>query len=232
MRAVHLTGFSDYARVHALQERLVEARRAGQIDDVLLTLQHPPTITLGRSRGSAAHVVAPGDAPVVQIERGGDVTWHAPGQLVGYPIVALGEGEQDLRAFLRALEDSVVVVLGGLGVVAGRDDRNTGVWVDCEDGARRKICSLGVACRGWVTWHGLALNVDNELADFARVQPCGFGAEVMTRLADHVRPCPTADALVPALRAAIALRLGRPLQGCAEMSLDEAEDSMFGGNAG
>jgi len=228
MRAVHLTGLSDYARVHALQERLVEARRAGQIDDLLLTLQHPPTITLGRARGSAAHVVAPGDAPVVQIERGGDVTWHAPGQLVGYPIVALGEGEQDLRAFLRALEDGVVALLAGLGVASGRDERNTGVWVDCADGERRKICSLGVACRGWVTWHGLALNVDNELADFARIQPCGFGAEVMTRLADHVEPCPGADALVPLLRTALAARLGRPLGDEREMSLEEAEQSLFG----
>lgn len=231
MRAVHLTGLSDYARVHALQERLVEARRAGQIDDVLLTLQHPPTITLGRARGSAGHVVAPGDAPVVQIERGGDVTWHAPGQLVGYPIVALGEGEQDLRAYLGALEDAVVMVLEGQGVVGGRDERNTGVWVDCADGARRKICSLGVACRGWVTWHGLALNVDNDLADFARVQPCGFGADVMTRLADHVPDCPTPDELVPALRVALATRLRRSLGGCAEMSLDEAEVSLFDGNA-
>lgn len=200
---VVLDGLSPYAAVHALQERLVELRRAGRVGDVVLLLQHPPTITVGRRAEGLAGVVAPGDVPVVAIERGGEATYHAPGQLVAYPIVALDGPRRDVHAHLRALEEAVITVLAGLGIAGGRDARNTGVWV-----AGRKICSVGIAIRQWVTWHGLALNVDVDLGGFARIRPCGFDAEVMTRLADHVRSCPPASSLVEALGASLVDALG------------------------
>ncbi len=199
---VRLGGLSPYAAVHRLQEALVERVAAGSLGDVVLFLEHAPTITLGRKRDAEQSVIAPDGAPVVRVERGGDATWHAPGQLVVYPIVALPEGRRDLHAALRALEDSVIGLLGDLGLSAGRDPRNTGVWIDGH-----KVCSIGIAVRSWVTWHGLALNVDADLAGFGRIRPCGFDAEVMTRLADHLRPCPSIDALIPGLVAQLATHL-------------------------
>ncbi len=202
---LRLEGFTPYAAAHALQERLVEARAGGEIDDVLLMLEHPPTITVGRHRGSESSVLLPGEVPVVRVERGGDATYHGPGQLVSYPIVALLGDRRDLRAFLRGLESSVISALEPLGVQGTRDERNTGVWVPQLHGPARKICSIGIACRRWVTWHGLALNVDIELADFARIRPCGFGPGIMTRLVDEAPETPSLAVLVePVARALVA----------------------------
>lgn len=199
---VRLDGLTPYAAAHHLQEALVEAVAAGTLDDVVLLLEHPPTITLGRKRDAEASVLLPEGVPVVRVERGGDATWHAPGQLVVYPLVALPDGRRDLHAALRALEDAVIGLLDGLGLAAGRDPRNTGVWLDGH-----KVCSIGIAVRSWVTWHGLALNVDVDLGGFARIRPCGFDADVMTRLADHLTPCPTIDALVEPLSVHLATHL-------------------------
>jgi lipoate-protein ligase B len=201
-RLVRLLGTSPYPAVHALQEALVARRRQGG-PDVVLLLEHPPTITLGRRKTAIDNVLSADGVPVVPIERGGDVTWHAPGQLVAYPIVALDGPRRDVARHLRALEDAVIAVLAGLGLVGGRDERNTGVWID-----GRKTCSIGIALRQWVSWHGLALNVDVDLAGFARIRPCGFGADVMTRLADHVDPCPGVDDLAPKLGTALVDTLG------------------------
>lgn len=200
-RWVRLDGRSPYAAVHRLQEALV-ARVADGAEDVVLLLEHPPTITLGRKRDAERSVIAPEGVPVIRVERGGDATWHAPGQLVVYPIVALPEGRRDLHAALRALEDAVIGLLAELGVDAGRDDRNTGVWA-----GGRKLCSIGIAVRAWVTWHGLALNVANDLSGFSRIRPCGFDADVMTRLADLADPCPTLDALAWPLARQLAAHL-------------------------
>lgn len=201
-RFARLVGLSPYAAVHALQERLVDARRAGG-PDVVLLLEHPETITLGRRKTSADSVLAAGEVPVVPIERGGDATYHAPGQLVAYPIVALDGPRRDVGGHLAAMEEAVIAVLGGLGVQAGRDERNRGVWVD-----GRKVCSMGIAVRQWVAWHGLALNVDVDLLGFARIRPCGFASDVMTRVADHVAACPSVDALVRPLAHELDRALG------------------------
>jgi lipoyl(octanoyl) transferase len=213
-----LQGPCAYDEVHALQEALVAAVSAGAAPDTVLLLEHAPTITLGRKRGAEAHVLVPDGVPVVSVERGGDVTWHAPGQLVAYPIVALPPERRDLRGVLASLEDAVCDVVGDLGLEPRRDPRNTGVWLPCADGEVRKVCSVGVAVRSWVTWHGLALNVDNPLDAFARVRPCGLGPEVMTRLADHLAPCPGVDALVVPLAGALAARFG--LTGPVEVTAD------------
>jgi lipoyl(octanoyl) transferase len=231
-RFIHLTGPCPYAEVHALQEALVADVGAGRCPDTVLLLEHAPTITLGRKRGAEGNVLAPDGVPVVSVERGGDVTWHAPGQLVAYPIVALPPARQDLRGVLASLESAVSALLQAQGLAPQRDPRNTGVWLPCADGEVRKVCSVGVAVRGWVTWHGLALNVDNSLDAFARIRPCGFGAEVMTRLADHLAPCPPVDALVAPLAAALAAAL--VLEGPVEVTaatLAEVRASCGGGAA-
>ncbi len=214
-RVIRLVGPRRYAEVHALQERLVAERAAGG-SDVLLLLEHSPTVTLGRKLGAMANVLRPDGVDVVQVERGGDVTWHGPGQLVAYPIVGLEGAQRDLRGHLRRLEQAVIDVLTGLGLPAARDERNTGVWLPCVDGEVRKVCSIGVACRGWVTWHGLALNVDNDPEGFLRIRPCGFGADVMTRLADHLAPCPSVEELTVPIAAVIAENLGLAWDGVIE----------------
>lgn len=202
MLIARLTGLTPYPTAHALQEDLVARRRDGLDEDVVLLLEHPETITLGR-RPVEGGVLDASGVPVVQVERGGFATWHAPGQLVGYPIVALDGERRDVHRHLAAIEDAVIAALGDLGVAAGRDPRNTGVWIDGH-----KVCSIGVAIRHWVSWHGLALNVSNDLAGFARIRPCGFDAEVMTNLAAHLHPCPSVDAVADVLVPRLAAGLG------------------------
>lgn len=207
---LRLPGHTPYADAHALQQRLLRDRIADRIGDVVLLLEHEEVITLGRRRDAQSHVLAPGDVPVLQVERGGDVTWHGPGQLVAYPILKLEGPRADLHQHLHALEDAVLGLLDDLGLAVGRDPRNTGVWVD-----GRKVCSIGIACRKWVTWHGLALNVAPDLAAFTRIQPCGFEAGIMTRLADHLDPCPTLEDLVEPLAHHLAHALAVPFEGWA-----------------
>jgi lipoyl(octanoyl) transferase len=190
----------SYEQGHRLQLELLDARVRGEIPDTILLLEHADTITVGKARGAALNVLDAGPIPVVTVERGGDVTWHGPGQLVAYPIV----GTRDLHAHLRALEQSVIDVLADRGLAAQRDPRNSGVWLPSADGPPRKVCSVGIACRRWVTWHGLALNIDADLARFRTIRPCGFDAETMTRVADHLSPCPALlDWVEPLARALV-----------------------------
>lgn len=196
---LRVPGLAPYAEVHDLQQSLVERRLRGEIGDTLVFVEHAPTFTVGRAKGAEQNVLDPGDAPVIRVKRGGDVTWHGPGQLVCYPIIDLRGRREDLHAHLRALEDAVIGLLGDLGLAGTRDPRNTGAWLPCADGQARKVCSVGIACRRWVTWHGLALNVAPDPAWFARIHPCGFDADVMTRLADHLPEVPALDALIAPL---------------------------------
>jgi lipoate-protein ligase B len=181
---VRRLGTTRYPDAHALQRELVEARLAGETDDVLLLTEHEPVITLGR--GTDKSGFAQLDLPVVEVERGGDATYHGPGQLVAYPILLLPEGRRDLHRYLRDLEQVVIGVLDEVEVQGSRRDGLTGVWV-----GERKICSIGVAVRRWVTWHGFALNLATDLEAFRAFRPCGLDPEVMTRLADHVEQPPT-----------------------------------------
>lgn len=218
-RVLHLQGQTPYEVAHALQERLVAARRAPGGRDTILLLEHPETITLGRRREAAEGVVDPGGVPVVPIERGGEATFHGPGQLVAYPIVALDGPRRDVHAFLDGMVDGVIALLAELGLEGGRDPRNTGVWID-----GRKVCSVGIAIRHWVSWHGLALNLDVDLSGFGRIRPCGFDAEVMTRLADHLDPCPAVHALAPRLADHLVASLGleaSPLETITVATLDD-----------
>lgn len=170
-------GVADYRPVWERQLAIVAERQRGEGIDTLLLVEHPHVITVGRSQKARANVLAPGDVPVVEIERGGDVTYHGPGQLVGYPILVLEGQERDLHRFLRCLEEGMIRTLRDFGLEAGRRPGATGVWI-----GERKIASIGIACRRWVTFHGVALNVTTDLSYFARINPCGFDARVMTSM--------------------------------------------------
>jgi lipoyl(octanoyl) transferase len=180
---VGLPGRVDYARALAWQEALVARRLAGG-PDALLLLEHPPIYTLGRG-GDARFLgaAASGDVPVLRVHRGGQVTYHGPGQLVGYPIVDLRQLRPDVRWYLGMLETILVRALGDLGVVAGTRAGLTGVWV-----GDRKIASIGVALRRWVAWHGFALNVAADLSGFAPITPCGLDGIEMTSVAREGGP--------------------------------------------
>ena len=160
-------------------------------------------------------MVAPGDVEVVEIERGGDVTYHGPGQLVAYPIVLLGDGERDLHRFLRNLEEAVILTCRRWGLAADREPGKTGVWLDGAAGGRKKLCSIGIACRRWVTFHGLALNVTTDLGYFFRINPCGFESSVMTSMAAELdargAAAPALAEVKRALAEDLAAVLGRRL---------------------
>ena len=172
-------GRRDFEETHALQQDLLEARIRGEVGDLLLLVEHDPVVTRGRRSAEGDTRKVP--FPVATIERGGEATYHGPGQLVAYPILALPEGSRDLHAYLRWLEEVVIGALARVGVAGRREPGLTGVWI-----ADRKVCSIGVAVRRWVTWHGLAVNVSTDLEAFRTFSPCGLRPEVMTRVADHI----------------------------------------------
>jgi lipoyl(octanoyl) transferase len=204
-------GICGYHEAWRRQLELVEARKQGGGVDTLLLVEHPHVITVGRSQRALANVVAAGDVEVVEIERGGDVTYHGPGQLVAYPIVQLAEGERDLHRFLRNLEEAVIATVDAFGVGAGREPGKTGVWLDGRGGGRKKICSIGIACRRWVTFHGLALNVATDLSYFFRINPCGFESAVMTSLVEELGAGVAMDDVKAQLARDLARILGRRL---------------------
>jgi lipoyl(octanoyl) transferase len=204
-------GTTAYRDAYARQLALVDERKTGAGIDTLLLVEHPHVITVGRSRAALANVLAPGDVEVVEIERGGDVTYHGPGQIVAYPILLLREGERDLHRFLRNLEEAVIRTLGRFDLPAGREPGKTGVWLDGQLGARRKICSIGIACRRWVTFHGLALNVTTDLGYFFRINPCGFESSVMTSMAEELGAAPDPAEVRRVLAGELARTLDREL---------------------
>ena len=176
-------GRVPYEIALAWQEALV-ARRLDGGPDVLLVLEHPPVYTLGRGADARfLGAAAEGDIPVVQVGRGGQVTYHGPGQLVGYPIVGLRDLRPDVRWYVRGLEEVLISALADLGIAAERRPGLTGVWV-----GPRKIGSIGVAIRRWVTWHGFALNVAPDVSGFAAITPCGIDGVVMTSVAREGGP--------------------------------------------
>jgi lipoate-protein ligase B len=155
----------------------VGARQRDEIEDTLLLVEHPHVITLGRST-KRENLLRPADTPIFEIERGGDITYHGPGQLVGYPIFKLRDHERDLHLYMRRLEETVIRALAAVGLEGGRRPSWTGVWTVPEP--QRKLCSIGVAVKKWVTLHGFALNVATDLGRFAAINPCGLDAAVMT----------------------------------------------------
>lgn len=201
-------GTRSFRDVWTYQRDLVEQRQRGAVPDTLIVVEHPHVFTLGRSRAAQGNVLAPGDVEVVEIERGGDVTYHGPGQLVAYPVVLLGDGERDLHRFLRNLEEAAIRTCARSRVTADREPGKTGVWTTDGSGARKKLCSIGIACRKWVTFHGLALNVTTDLSYFGRINPCGFESAVMTSL-EAQRGAVDSAAVRVALIEELGVTLGR-----------------------
>ncbi len=175
---VRWLGRIGFEEALAQQEALVRERMTGEVGDQLLLLEHEPVYTIGRTpdqsslldRSQLPH-------PVLQINRGGQATYHGPGQLVGYPILDLQKRGRDLHRYLRALEEILIEVLSGFRIVGVRRESLTGVWV--QD---RKIASIGVGVRHWVSMHGFALNVGGDLAPFGQITPCGISGVVMTSI--------------------------------------------------
>jgi lipoate-protein ligase B len=166
-----------------LQHQLVAARREGRVDDTLVLLEHPPVITVGR-RGSEGNILvspkwlAEQGIQVHRVERGGDVTYHGPGQLVGYPIMDLAQHRRDVRWYMHSLEEVLVRTLGGFGIAASRLPDNIGVWLD----ERTKIAALGVRIERWITYHGFALNVAQDISLSELIVPCGLADKEVTSM--------------------------------------------------
>jgi lipoate-protein ligase B len=170
-------------------DALVAARAAGETGDWLLYPDHEPVLTVGRNPSDGnvladAVGLARAGVEVVEVPRGGDVTWHGPGQLVGYPIVALDRVGRDLHRWLRLIEDALIAALASHGLTGMRRAGRTGVWLSETE----KIASIGVAVRRWVGYHGFALNVANSLEQFALIHPCGFRDIRMTSVAEQLGP--------------------------------------------
>jgi lipoyl(octanoyl) transferase len=172
----------DYDEAFALQKREVERLQKNQGDDVLLFVEHPHVITVGRNADGSAllagrQLIEARGARVVATDRGGDVTYHGPGQMVGYPIIRLETSRHDIRRYVHDLEDVLIMALADFGVFADHHPVHRGVWVK-----ERKIASLGIRISRWVTMHGFALNVSTDLSYFSLMNPCGISGCVMTSM--------------------------------------------------
>ena len=190
---VRRLGTIDYQAALDLQAQLVERRKQGLIPDQLLLLEHPPVITLGvRTRNDRSHVLeseaalAAKGVGLFETGRGGDVTYHGPGQLVGYPIVDLKPDRCDVHRYVRDLEEVLIRAVDAFGVRAGRIEGLTGIWVGDQ-----KLAAIGVRISRWVTSHGFALNVNTDLSHFGLIVPCGItdkGVTSLERLLGHALP--------------------------------------------
>lgn len=199
---VRRLGQIDYQAGLDLQASLVEDRRAGRIGDTLLLLEHPPVITLGvKTRHGAKNIIA-SDAELLrqgvsvhETGRGGDVTYHGPGQLVGYPIFDLKPDRCDVHRYVRDIEESLIRALRDLGIEGGRVNGLSGVWVGPE-GRERKIAAIGVRISRWITSHGFALNVATDLRHFQLIVPCGIADKPVTSIEaelDRTVPMPQVE---------------------------------------
>jgi lipoate-protein ligase B len=206
-------GRVPYREALERQRAAVEARAEGGAEDAVHFVEHEPVLTLGRA-GGAGNLVA-GEAElrrrgieVVEVERGGDVTYHGPGQLVGYPIVALADlpGGRDLHRYLRDLEEVLIRALDELGVRAGRRPPYTGVWA-----GEAKIAAIGVAVRRWITFHGFALNLDPDLTHFQLIHPCGIRHLGVTSMGALLGAPPSRATVIAALGRAFAEVWARPV---------------------
>jgi lipoyl(octanoyl) transferase len=192
-------GLRPYGEVLEVQRAAAAARITGEIpQDVLILVEHPPVVTLGRGSHEPTHLVASPTllesrgVELYDVERGGDVTFHGPGQLVAYPIFDLTRHKQDLHWYLRQVEETIIRSLAPFGIAAERRSGLTGVWT-----GGRKIASIGVHARAWVTWHGFALNVTTDLSYFDLIIPCGILGVTMTSVEQELLRRTDAPCLAP-----------------------------------
>jgi lipoate-protein ligase B len=186
-------GLHPYESARELQHQIVAARRDGRVPDTLILLQHPPVITIGR-RGNERNILVSREwltehgIQVHRVERGGDVTYHGPGQLMGYPIMDLRQHRQDVGWYMHCLEEVLIRTLGDFGIEAGRSPGNIGVWLD----ERKKIAALGARIENWITYHGFALNVLADRFHFQLIVPCGLADKEVTSMEETLgRPLDT-----------------------------------------
>jgi lipoyl(octanoyl) transferase len=240
----HWLGRIGYRDAWDLQKALARGRAGGAIGDRLLLLEHPAVLTLGRG-ADESHVLAPPallearGIELLRVERGGEVTYHGPGQLVAYPIVRLADRDLLLRPFVRALEAALVETCAAFGVAAARRDGHPGCWVDPEGPRPRKIGALGIRIERGTSYHGIALNVDVDLADFGLIDPCGMPGLDSTSIAREAgRPgeAPSTERVAEAAAVfarSFATLIGAPLEGSLPPGTDpSAERETLEGLAG
>jgi len=206
-------GTMAYAEALGLQRAVAKARISGELDeDLLLLVEHPPVVTLGRSFKERHLLASPAllanrGVELFEVERGGDVTFHGPGQLVGYPIVDLKRHKRDLHWYLRQVEEALIRSIAPFGLVGERRAGLTGVWTE-----GRKLASIGVHARDWVTWHGFALNVTTDLRYFDLIVPCGIDAVEMSSIGRELErrgePAAEPDALLRTVKENVAAGFG------------------------
>ncbi len=167
-------GIKDYQETLNFQYEIVEKIAKGEIGNKLIFVEHPHVITLGRKTDKKN--ILEHSLPIYQVERGGDVTYHGPGQLVGYPIIDINK-QKDINKFLRNLEEVIIESLKKYNLEANRREKYTGVWVN-----GKKIASIGISFRNWVSFHGFALNVSTDLSYFYKINPCGLESSLMTSI--------------------------------------------------
>jgi len=177
-------GLVGFEKAYDLQKKLHKLRREGRIDDFLILLEHKPVVTIGRKGGRDNILVSEEflqskEIRVFEVDRGGDVTLHCPGQLVGYPILDLKFHGKNIHRYLRNLEEVIVRLLRFYGVESRRVEKDTGVWV-----GEKKVASIGIGVRGWVTFHGFAININSDLSYFSFIRPCGFEGGTVTSLGE------------------------------------------------
>jgi lipoyl(octanoyl) transferase len=193
-------GHARYLEVLDLQRSLAQLRHQNLVPDILLLVEHEPLITLGRRAKMANILSSPEELAsqgirVYRVERGGDVTYHGPGQLVAYPIVHLTQRELSIRGFVDLLEETLILVLADFGIKAGRDPQHRGVWVD-----GLKVAALGIAVRRWVSFHGFALNISPNLEHFSHLNPCDLSHAQVTSMADLLGEIPNMTAVRESLK--------------------------------
>ncbi|MDO4696815.1 MAG: lipoyl(octanoyl) transferase LipB [Neisseria sp.] len=185
MKIVKL-GLADYVPVFEAMKRF-NACRNENTEDELWIVEHPPVFTQGLA-GKAEHLLSDGRIPVVQIDRGGQITYHGPGQLVIYTLIDFKRRKQSIRHIVSALENSIIAILADYGIAAEADPQRPGVYV-----GGKKIASLGLRIKNGSVYHGLALNIDMDLSPFKQINPCGYAGLEMTQIADFVNPPPAFD---------------------------------------
>ena len=198
---VYQLGLIEYSHAYDMQSRLLRERLDGQIPDILLLLEHPPTITIGKS-GKLENVLASPeqlaeeDISLFFVDRGGDVTYHGPGQLVAYPIIDLMERGRDVHKYVHDLEEVIIRTLSDFGVESCRDVTHAGVWVKGEE-----VAAIGLSIRRWISMHGFAINVNPKLQHFSLINPCGFPNREATSIANLVSQDILMEAVVERLMA-------------------------------
>ena len=199
MKTVSL-GLRDYAPVFAAMQAFTESRHEAT-EDELWIVEHPPVFTQGMA-GKPEHILHTGAIPVVQIDRGGQVTYHGPGQLVVYTLIDFKRRGISVRDLVTRLENSIIATLADYGIAAAADPKRPGVYVGAA-----KIASLGLRIKHGAVYHGLALNIDMDLSPFAHINPCGYAGMAMTQMADHLKPCPPLAEVAAKLAAHLSTQL-------------------------